>query len=90
MKTHLYTDGYIINYKEGDTSLQRDKIIHREDLEDKSYIVEQDDTLTSISYNFYGEPLYWFLIADINDIDNPFILEVGKSIIIPNINKYQL
>lgn len=90
MKTDLYTDGYIINYQEGDRSLQRRPIIHREDLEDKSYIVKQDDTLTSISYKFYGEPLYWYIIADVNNIDNPFILTIGKSLIIPNINKYDL
>lgn len=52
MKTDLYSDGYIINYQEGDRSLQRRPIIHREDLEDKSYILRQGDTLTSIAYKF--------------------------------------
>lgn len=90
MKTDLYTDGYVINYQEGDRSLQRRPIIHREDLEDKAYIVRQGDTLTSIAFKFYGEPLNWFIIADVNNIQNPFILEMGKSIIIPNINKYEI
>ena len=90
MKTDLYSNGITINYKEGDTSLQRKTIVHREDLEDKSYIIRQDDTLSSIANKFYNEPLYWYIIADVNNIDNPFILETGKSIIIPNINKYEL
>ena len=88
MKTDLYSNGITINYPEGDTSLQRKTIVHKEDLEDKSYIIRQDDTLSSIANKFYNEPLYWYIIADVNNIDNPFILETGKSIIIPNINKY--
>mgnify|MGYP003618661754 CR=1 FL=1 len=90
MKTDLYSNGITINYQEGDTSLQRKTIVHKEDLEDKSYIIRQDDTLSSIANKFYNEPLYWYIIADVNNIDNPFILETGKSIIIPNINKYEL
>ena len=90
MKADLYSNGITINNQEGDTSLQRKTIVHKEDLEDKSYIIRQDDTLSSIAYKFYNEPLYWYIIADVNNIDNPFILETGKSIIIPNINKYEL
>ena len=90
MKTDLYSNGITINYQEGDTSLQRKTIVHKEDLEDKTYIIRQDDTLSSIANKFYNEPLYWYIIADVNNIDNPFILETGKSIIIPNINKYEL
>lgn len=90
MKTDLYSNGITINYQEGDTSLQRKTIVHKEDLEDKSYIIRQDDTLSSIANKFYNEPLYWYIIADVNNIDNLFILETGKSIIIPNINKYEL
>lgn len=90
MKTHLYTGGYIIDYLEGDKSLQKKSINHREDLDDKSYIIKDGDTITGIAYKFYGEPMYWFFICDVNDIENPFILEVGKSIVIPNLNKYEI
>lgn len=90
MKTDLYSSGYIINYVEGDRSLHRRPIVHREDLGDKSYIIRQGDTLTSIAYKFYKEPLKWFIIADVNNIQNPFILDIGKSIIIPNIDKYEI
>ena len=90
MKAHLYYSGYYIIYQEGDRSLERLPIIHREDLDDKSYIIRDEDTLTSISNLHYGEPIYWYLIADVNEIQNPFVLQVGTSIIIPNIKKYEL
>lgn len=89
-KNDLYNNGFIINYPEGDKSLQRKQIVHEEDLEDKSYVIKDGDTLTSISTFFYGEPLYWVIIADVNNIEMPLILPTGKSIIIPNINKYEI
>ena len=90
MRNHLYYNGYYINYKENERSLERLQIIHREDLDDKSHIIRDGDTLTSISDKYYGDSLMWYLIADVNQIDNPFILDVGISLIIPNIKKYDL
>lgn len=86
----VYTDGYVINYQEGDRSLERLKLLHKEDLDDRSHIIKQGDTLDLISFQYYGNPLYWYIIADINNIDNPFVLDIGKSIIIPNIKRYTL
>lgn len=88
-KNDIYNNSFIINYEEGDKSLQRQTILHEDDLEDRSYVIKDGDTLTGISNDHYGEPLFWYIIADVNNIYNPFILEVGKSIIIPNISKYE-
>jgi hypothetical protein len=57
MKAHLYYNGYQINYPEGDKSLERLPIIHREDLDDKSHTIRDEETLTSISNLHYGEPI---------------------------------
>lgn len=88
--THLYKDGHIINYEEGDRSLQRYKLEHTEDIEDKAYTIRQEDTIDAIAFKFYGNPFMWYIIADINDIDNPLQLVVGEDLIIPNINRYDL
>ena len=90
MRVDAFSSGYRIYYKEGDESLQRSMIIHKEDLNDTIYTIKEGDTITSISYRFYNEPLYWFIIADVNNIENPLELTIGNNIIIPNINKYQL
>ena len=90
MKTDLYSEGFIVNYKEGDKSIHHKMIMHKDSLNDKSHRVILGDTLTGIAYKFYKNSSLWFYIADVNNIDNPFILETGKSIIIPNINKYEL
>lgn len=84
----LYKEGFIINYKEGDQSLQRDRLVYKEDANDRIYTIQEGDRLTQIAFKFYGEPLKWFIIADVNEIQNPFELEAGQEIIIPNLNRY--
>lgn len=88
--TPIYSKGYIVDYDEGDFSLQRSTVKHIDDIEDKAYTIIEGDELTSISFRFYGVPTYWYIIADVNNILNPFDLTVGDNIIIPNLNKYDL
>lgn len=88
--TDLYVDAFIINYEEGDRSLQRRPIVHREDIGDQYHTVKLTDTITSISYQYYKKPLYWYLIADANEIINPLDLELGQTLIIPNLERYEL
>ena len=88
MRQGLYDKGYMINYPDGEQSLQRDILVYKEDIEDRSYTIKDGDNLTMIAYQFYKDPLKWFVIADVNEIENPFELTVGKDIIIPNLNNY--
>lgn len=84
----LYTDSYIINYKEGDKSLERRSVEHINDIDDKFYVVREGDTLSSIAYEFYKKPNYWFIIADVNEIINPLEINIGDEILIPSLNSY--
>lgn len=88
--TDLYENAFIINYEEGDRSLQRRSIVHQEDIGDQYHVVRLTDTITSISYKYYSKPLYWYLIADVNEIVNPLDLELGQTLIIPNLDRYEL
>jgi len=88
MRQGLYDKGYIINYPLGDQSLQRDMLVYKEDIDDMSYTIKDGDNLTKIAYQFYKDPLKWFVIADVNNISNPFDLTIGRAIVIPNLNNY--
>jgi len=77
-------DGYLINYKEGDQSIERLPVIYLVGINSKLYIIVQDDTLQSIANAFYGTSESWFIIADANEIFNPFELIIGDTLIIPN------
>lgn len=86
----VYSKGVIINFKEGDKTLERELIKHVKDPEDRVHIFKEGESLTQLSFIYYKEPKYWYLIADINLIENPLFIEAGTQLIIPNITKYLL
>lgn len=88
--TDLYKNGYVIDYQEGDSSLERRVIEHREDIGDRYHILKQGENLTYLAHKYYGKPLYWYLIADVNEILNPLDIEIGTNLIIPNLERYNL
>lgn len=84
----IYDDGFVVDYKEGDRSLHRKQYEYKEDINDKLYTVKEGDNITRLAFRFYKDPQKWFLIADVNKLFNPFILEIGQELIIPNPNRY--
>ena len=52
-----------------------------------AHIVKNYDTLDSLSLYYYHSPLYFWVIADFNDIQDVFAeLKVGTTIKIPTLN----
>jgi nucleoid-associated protein YgaU len=49
----------------------------------REYVVQTGDSLAAISQEMYGDPTLWREIADANDIDAPFSLTVGDTLVIP-------
>lgn len=82
-----YITGYITNYPEGDQSLERFKIAYVPSVKDELHTVTDFDTLWSLSYDKYGDSKWWWVIADVNKIDHPCILQVNTNIIIPDIDR---
>jgi nucleoid-associated protein YgaU len=82
----LYDKALVVKYKEGDVSYFRNNEVIQDDINDKLHIVQDNQTLQTISHFYYGSSSYWFLIADknIESIDNIFELAPGTKLIIPN------
>jgi hypothetical protein len=55
----------------------------RNDPEFATRIVKRGDTLGNIAAEVFDDPARWRVIADANDLDNPRILEVGRTLSIP-------
>lgn len=81
---NLYSKGFVVKYSEGDKSQER-KAISYKGVSKNTHLVRDTDTLTAIANFYYGKPFLWYLIADSNDIINPFILEIGSILVIPDI-----
>ena len=56
-----------------------------------SHKVEQKDTLDNLSLTYYGRPDYYWMIADFNNIQDPYEILYGnyKSLKIPTFTSIQ-
>lgn len=82
----LYEIGYLVNYPEGDYSLQRTPLPFGGGVEDSYHVVKGDDTLLSIAQQYYNNQLLWYIIADANPllVEDPFELDTNITLLIPN------
>jgi nucleoid-associated protein YgaU len=87
ISNNLYYNALVVRYPEGDLALERNINILGDDIGDKLYTVIEGNSLTQLANFFYGDSGLWYVIADKNNIDNIFSLEVGVNLIIPNINR---
>jgi hypothetical protein len=53
------------------------------DPEMTTYRIKRGDNLAVIAAAMYGDPSLWRLIAEANDVDDPRVLEIGRTLSIP-------
>lgn len=83
LENNPYKDAYIIDYKDGDVSLERiPYTVLNSNL--TVHTVLPGETIQSIAYKYYGDSGLWYRIADINSIYNPFVeIQEGVQLYIP-------
>ena len=52
-----------------------------------NHTVQPNDTLDTIALKYYSNPLFWWIIADVNNILNPFELREGMTLKIPYLSQ---
>lgn len=58
----------------------------RDDTPFEAHVIEMGDTLDSLALQYYNNPTYYWIIADFNRIQDPYItLKVGAVIKIPSV-----
>lgn len=54
------------------------------------HVVKLNDTLDTLSLYYYGSPLYYWIIADFNKIQDPYeTLKIGRKLKIPTFNNIE-
>ena len=87
----LYSSGYVIKLSDGRQLLKRVKMAYTPtSTRDITHIVKDNDRIWDIAFRYYRNPLLWKVIADVNDIMNPFELTIGQELTIPDIDKVKL
>lgn len=84
---NLFITGYITKFKDGTQWLERKYISNFPKPGDKTHTIIDTDTLLSIAKTHYNDCKYWFIIADVNYIENPFELTTGDVLNIPNLQR---
>jgi len=87
MDKEIYSDGYVLEFSSTERALYRNPIQPSLTAEDTRYTIKQGDTLEHISYKFYRDSKLWYIIADNNNIINPFEMIIGNVLIIPKLKQ---
>lgn len=85
-----YSLSEIIVLDDGSLVLERHKVNYVKSDRDRYFTTIQDDTIWNIAHQAYGDSKYWWIIADVNNIESPFELEAGLSLLIPDLITIQL
>jgi nucleoid-associated protein YgaU len=87
----LYSTGYIVQLPDGRQLLKREKYTSNSTTDkDITHTIKDNENIWDIASRYYQDDLYWKVIADVNNIENPFELTPGQEIIIPDIDKAKL
>lgn len=62
-------------------------IIKNKNIQFITHTVGVNETLDTIALKYYGNPLYWWIIADFNNIQDVFNLKEGYNLKLPNFNQ---
>jgi nucleoid-associated protein YgaU len=80
--TELYKDLYIWEFSDGSKmALEANSIVVGSPL---THVASKWDTLWGISFRYYGTHKLWFVIAEANDLIDPFQDLSNMNLIIPN------
>lgn len=83
-----YSIGNIFQFDEGDVLLDRTPLAYVPSSSDRYYTVDQGETLWTIAgrADVFGESKYYWILVDVNQMFNPFDLEVGITLVIPTLS----
>lgn len=79
-----YDNGFTLKYGDGDYSLESYPLLIPSSPNDFQHTLKEGETLQNIAYRYYGDSGKWYIIAEYNNIINPFTeLKGGMVLMIP-------
>ena len=83
---NLYSNSYILEYEDSVNLLKRTRIKSSgRNPNDRVHHVIEQESIWNIAAKYYGNSKWWWVIADVNLIENPFELPIGDVINIPDL-----
>lgn len=85
-----YSIGALFVFPEGDFALDPGELNYQKSSLDKYFTVAQGDTLWTIADEAYGDSKQWWKIGMVNNIENPFEITPGITLIIPDLQSLKI
>jgi hypothetical protein len=85
-----YSNGVILQFEDGEFLLEREPLIVPKTINDRYYTTMEGEKIHDIAFQAWNNAKFYWAIMDANDIDFPFELPDGTSLIIPDINLVKL
>lgn len=94
---NMYANGRIFELDNGEVLLLRNRLSYTGGVDDEWETLKSGDRLELIAWRYYKDKVanperLWWVIADVNNIYNPFDLSshVGQDLLIPNYERLKL
>lgn len=82
-----YSIGTLVELNSEETILVRERLNYKRNKSDKLHTTKEDENIFSISYQYYGDSRWYWVIWDVNpEIETPFNLAPNLDILIPDLD----
>lgn len=85
-----YSGGTVFIFPDGSMSLDRNPVVYQKSINDRYYTVGDGESLDNISYEAYASSKRWWQIADVNKVFFPFQLDIGVTLVIPDLDTLEI
>ncbi len=90
-----YSLSQILTFNNGDFYLDAPNMTYNKSRGDRYFTVDEITNYPDIAYLAYGDSKWWWVLYNINyksnpDLDDPFILTAGTTLLIPDLESFKL
>lgn len=87
-----YYFGVVAQFPDGSLALDSGDLVYSKSVNDKYYTIANNDSLDALAGQdgAYGNSKFWWVIAKINNVFDPFKLNSGDTFVIPDLNTLEV
>jgi hypothetical protein len=85
-----YAVGTIIDFGDGELLLEREPIDVPRSINDRYYTTIENEKLHDVAFSAWGNSKWYWALMDVNEIDFPFDIPIGTSLLVPDLEMIKL
>lgn len=84
-----YFTGVVSVFSDGSVALDPGDLVYQKSEQDRYYTIIDEESLNAIAFKAYGDSKLWHILAKVNNLFDPFNLESGSTLLIPDLDHTQ-